>query len=60
MDGAPLKIDGVKLAIMQKRFEGVLRFRSGAGSRPASATMRLMVFRPTSWPRLKSAPRMRE
>ena len=25
MDGAPLKIDGVKLAIMQKRFEGVTR-----------------------------------
>ncbi|HEY4820352.1 MAG TPA: hydantoinase B/oxoprolinase family protein, partial [Xanthobacteraceae bacterium] len=25
MDGAPIKIDGVKLAIMQKRFEGVTR-----------------------------------
>src|SRR5664279_4744555 len=33
--------------------------RSGAGSRPASTKIRLIVLRPTSWPRFQSAPRIR-
>ncbi len=49
--------DGSGVAL-RKVFHGIRLRRAGAGSRPWSSRMRLMVLRPSSWPRLRSAPRI--
>jgi len=53
-----LASDGQDGALMNLA-HGIRVPRSGAGSMPCSCKMRLIVFRPISWPRFRKAPLIR-